>query len=132
VFRTIAFHIISGYIDRYELGKITAQDAFVRVCTQKYLYQCGEAQLLRFFSPLSTSLHTLSAAVCPFPVGQKAVINALFKNTPPHVADIASFLRQRLLAVLLRLVVTIVLRHGTTAVVPEFHCWHQQSLQVPA
>lgn len=51
------------------------------------------------------------------------------------VADIAPdhiFLRQRLLAVLLRTVVVIVVHHRAAAVVPELRRRHRRSLQVPA
>lgn len=115
---------------------VAAQDAFVRVCAQKFFHQRGEAGLLRFFSCLHLQglIHLLQQR-SPLAAGQKTVVTHHFKMLRRDMADIASdhlFLRQCLPPVLLRPVVVIVMHHGSAAVVSELRRRHRRSLQVPA
>ena len=115
---------------------VAAQNAFVRIRTQKFLHQHGEAGLLRFFPLfyLQGFIH-LRQQFAPFPVGQKAVVAHHFKVLRRDMTDISPdhiFLRQRLLPVLLRTVVIIVVHHRAAAVVPELCRRHRRPFQVPA
>lgn len=118
-----------------EAQPVTAQNAFVGICAQKFLHQRGEARLLWFFPRfhLQGVIH-LRQQLAPFPVGQKAVVAHHFKMLRQHVADVAPehlFLGQRLFPVLLRAVIVIVVHHGAAAVVSQLRRRYRWPLQIP-
>lgn len=84
-----------------EAQPVAAQNAFVRICTQKFLHQRGEARLLRLFPHFHLQgFIDFWQQIAPFPVGQKTVVTHYLKMLRRDMTDIAPdhlFLGQRLL-----------------------------------